>query len=290
MARHLDLNQLRTLVLIGRTGSFSAAAAQLFRTQPAVTHQMQQLAAAVGTPLFERTGRLLTMTPEGVKLVHYAKQMLALNDEALRVLDRDQAPSVLRVGAPHDVAETLLPAMLKHLKQQFPRVRVEAAVDRMPRLLQSLEADDLDLCVSTRVAAGCASAVIRTSPCVWICASDFAFDRSQPLPLIVVDGMSFYREVAQAALNESKVRWHVSYVAPDQVGAKAAVRAGLGLTPRCIEMLSTDMRTLGAEDGLPRLPSISFYLLAKAERASSLTRDAFESFRAHWNLLDTPAA
>lgn len=288
MNQHLDLSQLRTLLVIGRTGSFSMAAAQLFKTQPAVSHQMQQLSAALGVPLFEKSGRGRQLTPHGVKLVHYARELLALNDEAFRVLDEDHKPGTLRVGAPHDLAETLLPSILKHVKQKFPLARVEAMVERVPKLMEALRLAELDLCVSPRPAPGYQAAVIRTSPCVWICAADFAFDRLQPVPLILAEGMSIYRDMAQLALERANLRWAVSYVASDLVGIKAAVRAGLGVTPRCIDMLAPDMRTVGADDGLPTLPSVSFYLLRKEQDASGLTRDAFESFRTQWKLPDAP--
>lgn len=290
MNHHFDLSQLRTLLVISRTGSFSLAAAQLFKTQPAVSHQMQQLAQAVGVPLFEKAGRGRLLTPHGVQLVHYAKELLALNDEAFRILDKDHQPGTLRVGAPHDVAETLLPSILKHVKQKFPLARVEAMVERVPKLMEALRLGELDLCVSPRPSPEYHAAVIRTSPCVWICAGDFAFDSAQPVPLILAEGISIYRDMAQAALEQARLGWEISYTASDLVGIKAAVRAGLGVTARCIDMLAPDMRTVGADDGLPALPSVSFYLLMKNQDAGSLTRDAFESFRTQWKLPIAPPA
>ena len=82
--RTLDLSLLRTLDAIARHATFAAAAEQLHQTQSAVTQQMQRLQAEVGSPLFEKHGRVKRLTVQGEHLLSYARRMLALNDQALR--------------------------------------------------------------------------------------------------------------------------------------------------------------------------------------------------------------
>jgi DNA-binding transcriptional LysR family regulator len=66
-----------------------------------------------------------------------------------------------------------------------------------------------------------------------------------PLPLILVDEPSIYRRYALEALERANIPWRRAYLASNLIGIKAATRAGLGVTPRSMEMLGPDMRVLG---------------------------------------------
>src|SRR5690606_4253220 len=120
---------------------------------------------------------------------------------------------------------------------------------------------DIDMSISTRYHESLEGFVLRHSPVAWICAADYVHDPSQPVPLILADEPSIFRRIALGALEkQSQVRWHIRYVAPNLVGIKAAIRAGLGVTARSIELLSQDMRALGEADAMPSLPDATFYL------------------------------
>jgi len=81
--RPLDLELLRTFVSITDRESFALAAEQVHRTQSAVTQQMARLEEQLGVALFLKVGRSKRLTEHGVRLLDYARQLLALNDEAI---------------------------------------------------------------------------------------------------------------------------------------------------------------------------------------------------------------
>ena len=108
----LDLELLRALVAIHEQQSFAAAAQRLSKTQSAVTQQMHRLEDQIGHPLFEKQGRNKRLTLHGHKLLGYARRLLALNDEALRSMQHGDLEGALRIGSPHDVADTMLPPLL----------------------------------------------------------------------------------------------------------------------------------------------------------------------------------
>ena len=81
---NLDLDLLRTLVVIADTGSFNRAARAVFRTPSAVSMQMKKLEDQVGRPLFAKDGRTVALTPDGEALVGYGRRILKLADEALQ--------------------------------------------------------------------------------------------------------------------------------------------------------------------------------------------------------------
>jgi len=277
--RSLEIDLLRTLLAISRYQTFARAAQHLHKTQSAVTQQMQRLQETVGTPLFVRQGRQKRLTEAGMKLVGYARQVIALNDEAIHTLTSLPHQGTIRLGAPHDIADTILPPVLRNIVRTAPQVQLEIRVDRSPFLMQALHLGEIDMTISTRHDQALDGFVLRHSPTAWICAADYVHDPEQPVPLILADEPSIFRKIGLEALErQNKVRWHIRYVAPNLVGIKAAVRAGLGVTARSIELLSQDMRALGEADAMPGLPDATFYLWIRRD-PSATTQRVFDMLR-----------
>lgn len=277
--KNLDLDLLRTLVTIEKTNTFSGAADALFKTQSAITQQMQRLEAQLGYTLFVKKGRRRILTPQGRQLADYGRRLLAINDEALRTVGQKQMEGEIRVGAPLDVADTILPPVLTHIARHAPKVRLEIRVDRSPFLMEALESGDIDLSISTRKNPALNGFALRTSPTVWICAAGYVYNKRSPLPLILADEPSIFRKIALQALEQTTLTWHINYLAPTLVGIKAAVRAGLGVTARSTEFLGADMRVLGEAEGLPSLPPMTYWLWARKDTISPLTLHIYEMLK-----------
>ncbi|WP_454766092.1 LysR substrate-binding domain-containing protein [Cupriavidus campinensis] len=277
--RNLDLDLLRTLVAIADHDTFGAAAETVQRTQSAVTQQMQRLEEQLGLTLFERQGRGKRLTRHGKKLVEYARQLLNVNDEALRVLREGDLTGSVRIGAPHDVADTILPVLLSHIARTWPALRLEIHVGRSPFLMESLRRGEIDLTVSTREDTTLEGIVLRTTPTIWVSAADFVYDRGAPVPLILADEPSLFRKLSLEALTQAGVPWRIAYLAPSLIGIKAALRGGLGITARSIDLLGTDMRILGENDGLPRLPDVTYYLWARPNAVNPVARHVFSMLK-----------
>jgi molybdate transport repressor ModE-like protein len=74
--RSLSLDQLRAFVEVVQRGSFTAAAKELNLTQPAVTHQVQELERRFKVALVERCGKRAYLTEAGEKLIEHARNLL----------------------------------------------------------------------------------------------------------------------------------------------------------------------------------------------------------------------
>jgi DNA-binding transcriptional LysR family regulator len=275
--RNLDIELLRTFVAVVERGSFAGAAQAVLRSQSAVTQQMQRLEALLGKPLFRREGRSKTLSEDGNKLLDYARRLLALNDEAWGVITGAAVRGEIRLGAPHDAADTILPNLLAHFSRHFPELRITIHMGRSPHLLQSLLHGDIDLTVAALDAPGLRYATLRTSPIVWMCASDYRHDPGRPLPLIVADELSYFRRLAIEHLDRHGVPWRITYTSPSLAGVRAAVKAGLGVTARSVEMLGSDIRVLGEYEALPRLPDVSFKLYLASNGTNAVAQRLFES-------------
>jgi hypothetical protein len=82
-------------------------------------------------------------------------------------------------------------------------------------------------------------------------------------------------------LDAHRIPWRIRHVSASLAfGAlRAALRAGLGITVRVIEMLTPDLRVLGEAEGLPRLPNMCSDLCLRDNRVSPPARRLFESVR-----------
>ena len=281
----LDLESLRALVAIQEHESFAGAAVFLGKTQSAVTQKMQRLEDQIGHPLFEKQGRQKRLTPHGHNLLEYARHLLSINDDALRSLQQGNLEGVLRIGAPHDVADTMLPTLLAQVARASPLLQLDIQVGRSPFLMESLKRGEIDMTVSNRNEPALDGVVLRTSPTVWLCSASYVHDRAKPVPLILVEGPSVFHRMAREALDSAGIRWSPRYTASSLIGIKAALRAGLGVTARGLEMAGPDMRVLGENDGLPRLPDVVYHLFIRQNVINPVTRKVFEMLKSNLGLI-----
>ncbi|HWT21030.1 MAG TPA: LysR family transcriptional regulator, partial [Variovorax sp.] len=219
----LDLELLRSFAAIVSHHSFAAAAVHLGRTQSAITQQMQRLEEQVGHALFAKQGRQKRLTEHGERLLTYAHHLLALNDEALRSLRQGELEGNLRIGAPHDVAETMLPLLLTEVARTSPLLQLDIHIGRSPYLMTSLKSGEVDMIISNRADAQFDGVVLRNSPTVWLCAASYVHDPSKPVPLIMADGPSIFRRIGHEALDAAGVAWTPRYTSSSLIGIKAAL-------------------------------------------------------------------
>lgn len=281
--RTLDLALLRSFVSIAEYESFALAAEQVHRTQSAVTQQMARLEEQLGVALFRKVGRSKRLTEHGVRLLDYARRLLALNDEALASVGAPDLRGPLRIGSIYDATEFLLPPLLARFSQLYPNLQLEVHTDRTAHLLQALKQGEIEIALvgqpETSSPPAHPGVRLRTSPLVWMAAVEYVHDRKQPVPLVVPDEPSSYRATALAALDAGGIAWRVRHVTTSLAfsGLRAALRAGLGVTVRLIEMLTPDLRAVTEAEGLPRLPNMHLDLYLRNERVSPPARRLFES-------------
>ena len=125
----LDTDLLRAFVAVAETGSFTAAAALVGRSQSAVSQKVIRLEEMLERSVFARTSRSLRLTPDGERLLVVARQMLALNDDFLRSLRRPSEIGTLRLGISENLVPTQLPKLLSRF---FIRCSTARRADRGP--------------------------------------------------------------------------------------------------------------------------------------------------------------
>lgn len=119
----MELTYLRTFCAVVDKGSYTRAADMLGYAQPSVTAQIAKLEALYGAVLLERSGRGMVPTFAGRNLLPYARQMLALSEEAKTVIaGGDQG--TLNIGSIETLAAYYLPSRLHRYREQYPGIQL----------------------------------------------------------------------------------------------------------------------------------------------------------------------
>src|SRR5258708_5097468 len=107
-----DLELLRSFVSVVDAGGFTRAGERVHRTQSTVSQQIKRLEEDVGQPLLIRSGKDVTPTEAGERLLSYARRLLALAEEARDVVSRPGNEGAIRLGVPEDFAAYRLAKLL----------------------------------------------------------------------------------------------------------------------------------------------------------------------------------
>lgn len=270
--RDLDIGLLRTFVAAAERENFAVAAQKVFRTQAAVSQQMQRLESVVGCALFTRVGRNKRLSDQGARLLEYARRILSLNDEAYRAMTQEVFEHPVKLGACADAVDTLLPEYLAMCAETYPGLRIDIQVGRSRWMASALRRGDIDLMLDVAPHEEFHHVVLRTSPVVWISGARFHYQQNIALPLVLIDSACPFRGMAVEALAQSSRSWRPMFQTSTLAGIRAALRAGLGITPRTIEMLTPGLKVVDQELGLPPLPPISYRLYSRVNDCSDTAR------------------
>ncbi len=146
----MDITQLRYFCAVATTGSFTKAAEQENVTQPSLSQLILKFEREIGFPLFERLGRRNRLTPYGEALLPQAQSILRQIAEAEACLAnlRHGVQGPLRIGVIPTILPYWLAPRLGEFTAQFPEVDLQLHETTTQRLIESLQAGELDAAVA----------------------------------------------------------------------------------------------------------------------------------------------
>jgi DNA-binding transcriptional LysR family regulator len=145
----LDVKQLKVLKEVGERGSFSAAAAALSYTQPAVSQQVAALEKRVGARLVDRTSRGVRLTDAGLALVDHAEVVLARLSAAEAELEAIAGVrgGRLRLSSFSTAGASLLPPAIALFNSRHPEVELTFVEEDPEEAVKMLRAAELELAI-----------------------------------------------------------------------------------------------------------------------------------------------
>jgi len=141
----MESGDLRIFQAVAREGTITKAAQVLNYVQSNVTNRIQYLEAQLKTPLFRRSNRGMTLTPEGENLLEYTNKILTLMDEAVKSTQYSEHPAgLLRIGSIETTAAIHLTPILTDYHLQYPDVNLSLITGGTHNLLQKVLEYQLD--------------------------------------------------------------------------------------------------------------------------------------------------
>ncbi|MEJ8853615.1 LysR substrate-binding domain-containing protein [Variovorax robiniae] len=286
---HITFRQLRVFVEVAKQGSVQRAAEALHLTPPAVSMQIKEVESQVGMPLFDRTGRRLTLSTTGEYFVVYARRLLATFKEAEDAMARFKGvqSGKLTIGMVSS-AKYFLPQLLAQFHAEHPSVDVRLRLGNREQLSALMEANEVDLSVMGRAPREWPNRAeaFAMHPHVLVTAPNHPFARAEAIPaaalvregFIVREQGSGTRAALEEFLAAHRLQPMFIMELPSDEAIKQVVMAGLGVS-------LVSQHTIGLEwrNGLIAAPTVEGLPLMRrwhlVNAAAKMLSPAAEAFR-----------
>lgn len=271
----LQIDWIKCFLAVVDTGSLTAAAPEVHRSQSAVSMQLKKLEAALGCSLLIRGPRKLELTPQGQRLLGYARRMHELHAEVLDEFHGQRVSGSVRLGVPDDYAAKYLTPVLQRFAPRHGGVEIELLCEQSTALIPRVERGELDLALVSRDHARRGTWLFH-EPLVWVGAPQFDTWRKDPLPIAVYEDASQAKRNALAALGKQGRRFKVVYNSSSLAGQIAAVESGLAVAVLTQCSAPSHLQVLGSAHGLGPLAPME---VAVYRSRASKGKAAVESLR-----------
>lgn len=271
----MELQQLRYVVEVADTLSFTRAAERCFVTQSALSHQVASLERELGRRLFVRSSRQVRLSEAGEAFIGHARAALRAAERA-----REDAAAVdgvvegtLRLGVIPTVTAVDVPAVLVAYRAAYPDVRVELQVGNSDDLMRRLRHDELDVALlglrEGVAPLGVASRVLSRERLVAVFPRGHELAHRSDIELEDLAGMTFAdfpvatsgRAQSDAAFEASDLTRDVAFEADSASLILGLVESGLAVTllaPGTVQSSAFDVATSTVRGGPVRVEYLAW--------------------------------
>ena len=263
----IDTKLFRSFLAVAAERSFSAAGEVLACSQGTMSLRIRTLEEQLGTYLFDRGHRNVRLTPAGRALLPNAQALVDMHD---RMVDRAKGVATsgaVRLGVAEGHGISLVPRLLKQLREIYPALELSVVSRPGWRLGQMIDARTLDLAIVTVLEDDPSAGQLCRSPLHWVASPDFALDCRQPVPVAFQDSCCF-RAPGLAALERCDIAYREALSSPDEHVVLAAVSAGSAITILAEVTVPQWLRIISPLSPLPTLGGIRIQLLENPGRRS----------------------
>lgn len=191
----MEIQQLTTFVKAAELLSFSKTADILGYSQSAVTIQIKQLESELQVKLFDRIGKRVTLTNEGVTFQKYALNILSTINEAQLVLSNSAIPQgTLRIGASESLCTYILPSILADYHKSYPNVILSLKTGNISELFDLLKQNQVDIiCLFAEKAALTEHKLLfeKPEPFVFLASPSHPLSKTSSISLNALENENF---------------------------------------------------------------------------------------------------
>lgn len=142
----MEIRQVQSFVHVARLGSFSRAAETMGYSQSAITVQIRLLEEELGTKLFDRMGKKVSLTPQGKRFLEHANRILYEMNRMIMAMNEDrELENPLHIGTIESLCTAKFPRILSQFHTLYPEVNIQITLDSPEKLIRMMEHNELDL-------------------------------------------------------------------------------------------------------------------------------------------------
>lgn len=276
---NLDSELLRTFLAVAGTGSVTEGARLIGRSQSATSLQIMRLEEVIGRDLFERTGRGVTLTETGQRLMPVARDVKERLDAVLREITADGLRGKLRLGIPDDHGQAKLAKILSAFAQSHPQVELEVTCTISTDFPELLSRGRLDLAVYEVETIGRNEEVVFEDPTCWVMSRYRDLLAEEPVPVALFDRACWWREAALKSLEARGRPYRIAFSSQSVAGVTAAVEAGIAIGLLGRSTLAGHLKVLGNEHGFASTPMSKLVIGVAASANQDLVRTMKSAIR-----------
>jgi len=234
----VSLRDLALVQAVHRQGSFNRAARAMHISPSGLSHQVQKVEQALGTPLFERGGRRIVPTAGGQRLLQQIAAVLAAAEHLQQVARAGSAAfgGELRLGVPASLGPYLLPHLIAPFPQHFPGARLDISEGKPRGLLRRLQEAELDAVLGPTVSvpSGVAMRPLFAEPWELMLRADHSLAGKSSIALDQLDPAQatlMAESHADGLETDGEEQGHVQDVSLESLAALVSLRGGYALVP-----------------------------------------------------------
>jgi len=229
MHQILDLELLRTFVMVARTGELKKAALKVYRSQGAVSMQIKRLEELTGNCLLERSNRGIRLTNAGEILLSYSEQMLKLSNAALSSLSGKDLSGQLRFGIPTDYAQDFLSRFMPVLAEELPNLDARIVCDRSRNLRKLVNSGDLDIAIVAAEPGSNEELMLWSERLIWSAPALYQPELQSPVPVAMFEDNCIVRDHCLEDLTQSGLAYRKVFSSPVLENIATAVEQGMAI-------------------------------------------------------------
>lgn len=142
----MEFRELKTFQVVANLLSFNNAANILHLAQSTVSAQIRSLENSLGKSLFIRSGKTISLTPVGIKLLEYTQRLVNIEKEIHSALGNlDDIYGILTIKTPQSISTYFFPELIKEFQLLFPKIGFDIDWCTSFNLINLLNSGTIDL-------------------------------------------------------------------------------------------------------------------------------------------------
>jgi DNA-binding transcriptional LysR family regulator len=279
----LDVDAVRTFVMVADLQSFTRAAAAMGSTQATISVKLRRLEEKLGVRLIERTPRRVRLSARGAAFLPAARDFLAAHERA--IAEFSAAPCQLALGFVDHVAGPDLAVLMAQLHAHDPSLALSMRIDTSHLLEEAFDRGELDAVIVHREDDSRRGKALSRTHYGWFAAPAFEWRPGTPLRLALLSTVCTCPDRLRAVetLDRAGIGWSEAFVGGGGAAVNIAVSAGFAISALAYRVAPPGLVEVGRKLGLPPIPPSeivlhSHALAPRAQEALQILATAFREY------------